>query len=164
MALVSGDADPWHLDVGAREGQGPTTAQAVGAEALVSTVLNRRLPGPVRSAAIAPDNTDSRGRVVFERLIADIRKFTAGHRSHHAFAASVAHLADNVDTLARFRDTMTRARPSDRRAYRSRVHGSILARPDAAAQAAAEGRWAAMVQASARNFSTISRRRCRPGS
>src|SRR5262249_47457135 len=93
MALVSGDADPWHLDVGAREAQGPTTAQAVGAEALVSTVLNRRLPGPVRSAAIAPDNTDSRGRVVFERLIADIRKFTAGHRSHHAFAASVAHLA-----------------------------------------------------------------------
>ena len=103
---------------------------------------------------IAPDNTDSHGRVVFERLIADIREFIGAHRSHPAFAESVAHLAESVDALERFRNTMTRARPADRRAYRRRMHGSIFARPDPAAQAAAESRWAEMVQASARNFST----------
>jgi phosphotransacetylase/acyl dehydratase len=46
MALVSGDADPWHLDPDAPERQGPSTAQAVGAEAVLSMLLNRRLPGP----------------------------------------------------------------------------------------------------------------------
>jgi alkylation response protein AidB-like acyl-CoA dehydrogenase/electron transfer flavoprotein alpha subunit len=103
---------------------------------------------------IVPDNTDSRGRVVFDRLIADIRAFIAGHRSHPAFAASTAHLAESVDALERFRNTMTRARRADRRAYRRHMHGSIFAKPEPAAQAAAEGRWAEMVQASARNFST----------
>ena len=103
---------------------------------------------------IAPDNTDSRGRVVFERLIADIREFIAEHRGYPVFADSVAHVAESVDALERFRNTITRARPADRRAYRRRMHGSIFARPDVAAQAAAEGRWAEMVQASARNFST----------
>ena len=103
---------------------------------------------------IAPDNTDSRGRVVFERLIADIRDFIGTHRSHPAFADSVAHLAESVHALERFRNTMTRARPADRRAYRRRMHGSIFGRPEKAARQAAEGRWAEMVQASARNFST----------
>jgi phosphotransacetylase/acyl dehydratase len=46
MALVSGDVDPWHLATDVPERQGPTTAQAVGAEAVLSMVLNRRLPGP----------------------------------------------------------------------------------------------------------------------
>ena len=45
---------------------------------------------------IAPDNTDSRGRVVFERLIADIRQFIETHRRHPAVAESVAHLAESV--------------------------------------------------------------------
>jgi phosphate acetyltransferase len=51
MALVSGDVDPWHVtpghvadDAGTRSG--PSTAQAVGAEALLSGLLNRRMPGP----------------------------------------------------------------------------------------------------------------------
>ncbi len=46
MALVSGDVDPWHLDAHTPERQGPSTAQAVGAEAVLSMLLNRRLPGP----------------------------------------------------------------------------------------------------------------------
>ena len=46
MALVSGDVDPWHLAADAPERQGPSTAQAVGAEAILSMLLNRRLPGP----------------------------------------------------------------------------------------------------------------------
>ena len=46
MALVSGDVDPWHLAPDVIERQGPLTAQAVGAEAVLSMVLNRRLPGP----------------------------------------------------------------------------------------------------------------------
>ncbi len=46
MALVSGDVDPWHLAADVPEHQDPTTAQAVGAEALLSMLLNRRLPGP----------------------------------------------------------------------------------------------------------------------
>jgi len=46
MALVSGDVDPWHLVGDGPERRGPTVAQAVGAEALLSMLLNRLLPGP----------------------------------------------------------------------------------------------------------------------
>jgi phosphotransacetylase/acyl dehydratase len=46
MALVSGDVDPWHIADDAGPLSGPSTAQAVGAEALLSGLLNRRMPGP----------------------------------------------------------------------------------------------------------------------
>ena len=46
MALVSGDVDPWHIADEMGDRSGPTTAQAVGAEALLSGLLNRRMPGP----------------------------------------------------------------------------------------------------------------------
>jgi phosphotransacetylase/acyl dehydratase len=46
MALVSGDVDPWHIADEAGHRAGPATAQAVGAEALLSGLLNRRMPGP----------------------------------------------------------------------------------------------------------------------
>jgi phosphate acetyltransferase len=46
MALVSGDVDPWHIADDAGPRSGPPTAQAVGAEALLSGLLNRRMPGP----------------------------------------------------------------------------------------------------------------------
>jgi len=46
MALVSGDVDPWQSGPDSGERRGPATAQAVGAEALLSMLLNRRLPGP----------------------------------------------------------------------------------------------------------------------
>ena len=46
MALVSGDVDPWHIADEAGPRSGPSTAQAVGAEALLSGLLNRRMPGP----------------------------------------------------------------------------------------------------------------------
>jgi len=46
MALVSGDVDPWHIADDAGPRSGPATAQAVGAEALLSGLLNRRMPGP----------------------------------------------------------------------------------------------------------------------
>ena len=45
LAFVSGDVDPFHTD--ARSVSGDTmTAEAVAAEALVSALLQRRLPGP----------------------------------------------------------------------------------------------------------------------
>jgi phosphotransacetylase/acyl dehydratase len=46
MALVSGDVDPWHIADDGAPRSGPSTAQAVGAEALLSGLLNRRMPGP----------------------------------------------------------------------------------------------------------------------
>jgi len=46
MALVSGDVDPWHIADDVPERSGPSSAQAVGAEAVLSMLLNRRLPGP----------------------------------------------------------------------------------------------------------------------
>jgi phosphate acetyltransferase len=45
MALVSGDVDAWHIDADSKPPES-STAQAVGAEALLSMLLNRRLPGP----------------------------------------------------------------------------------------------------------------------
>ena len=46
MALVSGDVDPWHIADDVLERSSPSSAQAVGAEAVLSMLLNRRLPGP----------------------------------------------------------------------------------------------------------------------
>jgi phosphotransacetylase/acyl dehydratase len=48
LALVSGDIDPFHVDPDA-DAEAPAremVAEAVGAEALVSAMLQRRLPGP----------------------------------------------------------------------------------------------------------------------
>ncbi len=102
---------------------------------------------------ISPDNTDSRGRVAFERLLFEIREFINANRVNPAFAESLGLLDQSVNALERFRNAMTRATPADRRNYKRRMFGSIFARPDRAAQAAAEGRWAEMVQSSARSFS-----------
>jgi hypothetical protein len=102
---------------------------------------------------VAPDNKDSRGRVVFDRLLAEIREFISVNRSTRAFTESLAVLGHSVNALEKFRNAMTRTTAADRRAYKRRMFGSILARPDRAAEMAAETRWAEMVQSSARNFS-----------
>ena len=46
LALVSGDVDPFHLEAVAGEQRDAAVAKAVGAEALLSTLLSRRMPGP----------------------------------------------------------------------------------------------------------------------
>ena len=45
LALVSGEVDPFHVDVDGRPRKEPM-AEAVAAEALLSALLKRRLPGP----------------------------------------------------------------------------------------------------------------------
>ena len=45
LALVSGDVDAFHLQNGVGQAGG-TTAKAVGAEAIISGLLSRRMPGP----------------------------------------------------------------------------------------------------------------------
>ena len=45
LALVSGEVDPYHVVPGALVHAGPV-AQGVGAEAIVSGLLKRRMPGP----------------------------------------------------------------------------------------------------------------------
>ena len=45
LAFVSGEVDPFHTDGQARQDDGPC-AEAVAAEALLSALLQRRLPGP----------------------------------------------------------------------------------------------------------------------
>jgi len=103
---------------------------------------------------ISPANKDSRGRVIFERLVSEIREFIRSNRSNPAFSESMTLLAQSVDAVERFRNTMTRATAADQRRARRRMFGSIFARPDLAAKRAAKGRWAEMIQASARSFST----------
>ena len=103
---------------------------------------------------IAPDNRDSRGRVVFERLLGEIRAFIGANAANPVFAESLTVLGESVDALERFRDTMVRTTWGTRLNYRRRMFGSIFARPDETARAAAAGRWAEMVESSARNFST----------
>ena len=103
---------------------------------------------------ISPHNTDSRGRVVFERLVSEIREFIRANRANAAFTDALAALERSLTALEGFRNTMTRATPADERNYRRRLFGSIFARPAPAARTAAEGRWAEMVQASARSFAT----------
>jgi phosphate acetyltransferase len=62
MALISGDVDPYHLEPGAREAEkGFASAQAVGAEAILSGLLNRRMPGP--GTRILEQNLRFRGTI-----------------------------------------------------------------------------------------------------
>jgi alkylation response protein AidB-like acyl-CoA dehydrogenase/electron transfer flavoprotein alpha subunit len=103
---------------------------------------------------ISPANRDSRDRVVFDRLVSEIRGFIRSNRSTPEFSESVAALGRSVDAVERFRNAVTLATPADKRNYRRRMFGSVFARPDRAAETAARKRWAGMVQASARNFST----------
>jgi hypothetical protein len=47
LALVTGDADPFHLSTNGETGRkSASTTEAVGAEALVAAVLGTKLPGP----------------------------------------------------------------------------------------------------------------------
>jgi phosphate acetyltransferase len=62
MALVSGDVDPYYLEPGAREAEkGVVSAQALGAEAILSGLLNRRMPGP--GTRILEQNLRFRGTI-----------------------------------------------------------------------------------------------------
>src|SRR5512139_336989 len=62
LTLVSGDVDPYHVEAGALErDEGTATAQAVGAEAIVSGLLNRRMPGP--GTRIVSQNLEFRGKI-----------------------------------------------------------------------------------------------------
>jgi phosphate acetyltransferase len=62
MSLVSGDVDPYHVEAGALEhDEGPVSAQAVGAEAILSGLLNRRMPGP--GTRIVSQNLEFRGKI-----------------------------------------------------------------------------------------------------
>ena len=46
MVLLSGDTESWDVGPDSSKGRDSATAQAVGAEAILSMLLNRRLPGP----------------------------------------------------------------------------------------------------------------------
>src|SRR5437879_8723214 len=46
MWLLSGDTESWDVGPDSSKGRDSATAQAVGAEAILSMLLNRRLPGP----------------------------------------------------------------------------------------------------------------------
>ena len=64
LAFVSGDVDPFHTDAQSTR-QDSMSAEAVAAEALVSALLQRRLPGP-GTVIVAQDlrfgGTHARGR------------------------------------------------------------------------------------------------------
>jgi phosphate acetyltransferase len=83
LALVSGDVDPYHVEPGALErDQGPVAAQAVGAEAIVSGLLNRRMPGP--GTRIIAQNLRFRGKIVTGETVTAtvkaLKKNTIGHQ------------------------------------------------------------------------------------
>jgi len=62
MALVSGDVDPYFLEDGGREAEkGVAATQAVGAEAILSGLLNRQMPGP--GTRILEQNLKFRGTI-----------------------------------------------------------------------------------------------------
>ena len=46
LVMVSGDIDPFHIEAHAGKGAPAMVADAVGAEAMLSALINRRLPGP----------------------------------------------------------------------------------------------------------------------
>lgn len=46
LVMVSGDVDPFHLETGEGRAKPEMVAEAIGAEALLSALISRRLPGP----------------------------------------------------------------------------------------------------------------------
>ena len=51
LALVGGDVDAFHISNGEKNREGNLQTEAVGVEALLSSLLNRKLPGPGTSIA-----------------------------------------------------------------------------------------------------------------
>jgi phosphate acetyltransferase len=83
LALVSGDVDPYHIEPGALErDQGPISAQAVGAEAVISGLLNRRMPGP--GTRIVAQDLRFRGKIVtgdtVTATVKPLKKDPIGHQ------------------------------------------------------------------------------------
>jgi phosphate acetyltransferase len=113
LALVSGDVDPYHVEAGAREhDEGPVSAQAVGAEAILSGLLNRRMPGP--GTRIVMQDLRFRGRIrTGETVTATVtarEKRTAGH--FVVFDCKVAQSGINL-----IEGTVTVEAPTRRIAY-----------------------------------------------
>src|SRR4030095_7426115 len=61
LALVGGDVDALHVDDAGWSPAAPMQAESVGVEALLSGLLNRKLPGP--GTSIAGQNLAFQGRV-----------------------------------------------------------------------------------------------------
>lgn len=71
LALVSGDLDPFHVEDAAALGTDGASAQAVGGEAIISGMLNRRMPGP--GTVIISQNLAFRGTIrVGDRVTATV--------------------------------------------------------------------------------------------
>jgi phosphate acetyltransferase len=86
LALVSGDADPFHMEGDGAAAVRPDvqTTEAAGAEALIAAVLGTRLPGP--GMKIVRENLHFRGRIgVGDQLTA-----TVTARAKRAEGAEVA--------------------------------------------------------------------------
>lgn len=90
LALVSGDVDPFQLDADGDRGSGPMRARAVGAEAIVSGLLSRRLPGP--------------GTVVLEQQLRFSGELTAGDE-----VSAVVTVAERLDGARAAFDCSVRA-------------------------------------------------------
>ena len=61
LALVGGNVDAFHVADGQWSPAAPMQAESVGVEALLSGLLNRKLPGP--GTSIAAQNLRVEGRV-----------------------------------------------------------------------------------------------------
>jgi phosphate acetyltransferase len=130
LALVSGEVDPFHVEPGALGQAGVPVAQGVGAEAIVSGLLNRRMPGPgtrilnqalafegeIRvgdeiTATVTPREKRSDGRiVVFEcSVAAGGRRIASGTVTVEAPTRRIAY--DEIATpqmILRHNDAFTR--------------------------------------------------------
>src|SRR5512137_2004171 len=85
LALVSGDVDAFHLAANGNGAGMGTTAKAVGAEAIISGLLSRRMPGP--------------GTTLVSQQLAFNGAIAAGDELT-ATATVLDKLADNVVVLA----------------------------------------------------------------
>ena len=123
MALVSGDVDPWHIADDVPERSGPSSAQAVGAEAVLSMLLNRRLPGP-GTRVIAQD-------LCFEGVISVGPEVTASVTVREKRAEGAIVVFDGMVTQAGrvlVSGTVTVQAPTRRIAYDEVVTPELLLR------------------------------------
>jgi phosphotransacetylase/acyl dehydratase len=111
LALVSGDIDPFHLDASG-ERHPVLIAKAVGAEAIISGLLSRRMPGP--------GTTMVSQQLEFDGLIAAGDELTATvtvreKHTHDALVTFDCSVARGEDVLVR--GTVTVRAPTERISY-----------------------------------------------
>lgn len=102
---------------------------------------------------IGNDVKDSKGNIIFLKVIGEMEEFLKEYHGHHRLDSSIALLKKYVKELLAFRNAMTVSTWRDKLKYMQLNYGLKL-KPSKEESIAAQMKWGMMMQAVARNFNT----------